>query len=35
MRLKKGVADRYWEDLIFAMAGDEFDPSEEVLRGCT
>ncbi|CCD47341.1 hypothetical protein ACHAP3_003017 [Botrytis cinerea] len=30
VRLKKGVADRYWEDLVFAMAGDEFDPSEEV-----
>jgi translation initiation factor 4E len=31
VRLKKGVADRYWEDLLFAMIGDEFgDASEEV-----
>jgi translation initiation factor 4E len=31
VRLKKGVADRYWEDLVFAMVGDQFaDASEEV-----
>ena len=31
MRLKKGVADRYWEDLILAMIGDQFaEASEEV-----
>lgn len=31
MRLKKGVADRYWEDLLLAMIGDQFaEASEEV-----
>lgn len=31
VRLKKGVADRYWEDLCFAMVGDQFvEASEEV-----
>lgn len=30
VRLKKGVADRYWEELVFAIAGDEFEASEEV-----
>ncbi|KAJ2899982.1 translation initiation factor eIF4E3 [Zalerion maritima] len=25
VRLKKGVADRYWEDLLFAMIGSQFD----------
>ena len=31
VRLKKGVADRYWEDLIFAMLGDQFaEASDEV-----
>jgi translation initiation factor 4E len=31
MRLKKGVADRYWEDLLIAMIGDQFaEASEEV-----
>ncbi|KLU88390.1 translation initiation factor eIF4E3 [Magnaporthiopsis poae ATCC 64411] len=31
VRLKKGVADRYWEDLLFAIVGDQFsDASEEV-----
>ncbi|EUC34834.1 hypothetical protein COCVIDRAFT_24035 [Bipolaris victoriae FI3] len=24
MRLKKGVADRYWEDLLLALVGDQF-----------
>lgn len=24
VRLKKGVADRYWEDLLFAIVGDQF-----------
>ena len=24
MRLKKGVADRYWEDLLLAIVGDQF-----------
>ncbi|KAF2090710.1 IF4E-domain-containing protein, partial [Saccharata proteae CBS 121410] len=31
MRLKKGVADRYWENLLFALIGNEFaEASEEV-----
>ncbi|KAL3478380.1 translation initiation factor eIF 4e-like domain-containing protein [Aspergillus californicus] len=31
MRLKKGVADRYWEDLLLAMVGDQFaEASDEV-----
>ncbi|KAJ5223698.1 Eukaryotic translation initiation factor [Penicillium chermesinum] len=31
VRLKKGVADRYWEDLLLAMAGDQFaEASDEV-----
>ncbi|OAL71369.1 translation initiation factor eIF4E3 [Trichophyton violaceum] len=31
IRLKKGVADRYWEDLLLAMIGDQFaEASDEV-----
>lgn len=31
VRLKKGVADRYWEDLIYAIIGDQFaEASDEV-----
>jgi translation initiation factor 4E len=31
VRLKKGVADRYWEDLVFAIIGDQFaDTSDDV-----
>ena len=31
VRLKKGVADRYWEDLVLAIVGDQFaEASEEV-----
>ncbi len=31
VRLKKGVADRYWEDLLFAIVGDQFmEAGEEV-----
>ncbi|CEN60274.1 translation initiation factor eIF 4e-like domain-containing protein [Aspergillus pseudodeflectus] len=31
VRLKKGVADRYWEDLLLAMVGDQFaEASDEV-----
>lgn len=31
MRLKKGVADRYWEDLLLALIGDQFaEASDEV-----
>ena len=31
MRLKKGVADRYWEELLLALIGDQFaEAAEEV-----
>ena len=31
MRLKKGVVDRYWENLLYALVGDQFlDAGEEV-----
>lgn len=31
IRLKKGVADRYWEELLVAIVGDQFmEASEEV-----
>ncbi|KAM7217452.1 Translation Initiation factor eIF- 4e-like domain containing protein [Rhypophila decipiens] len=31
LRLKKGVADRYWEDLLLAIVGEQFgDASDEV-----
>ena len=31
VRLKKGVANRYWEELVFAIVGDQFaEASEEV-----
>lgn len=31
VRMKKGLADRYWEDLIFAIIGEQFaEASEEV-----
>lgn len=31
VRLKKGVADRYWEDLLYAIIGDQFvEASDEV-----
>jgi len=31
IRLKKGVADRYWEDLLLAIVGDQFmEAGEEV-----
>jgi translation initiation factor 4E len=31
VRMKKGVADRYWEDLLLALLGDQFaDQSDEV-----
>ena len=31
VRMKKGVADRYWEDLLLALIGDQFgDAGEEV-----
>ncbi|TKA68860.1 hypothetical protein B0A49_06163 [Cryomyces minteri] len=33
MRLKKGVADRYWEDLLMAMVGDQFAEAGEEVCG--
>ncbi|TFK39952.1 translation initiation factor eIF 4e-like domain-containing protein [Crucibulum laeve] len=36
IRLKKGVADRIWEDLVLAIIGDQFDecrPTEEAQNG--
>ncbi|KAK0467216.1 eukaryotic translation initiation factor 4E class II [Desarmillaria tabescens] len=35
IRLKKGVADRIWEDLVLAIIGDQFDvcrPSEDAVK---
>lgn len=33
MRLKKGVSDRYWEDLLLAMIGDQFAEAGEEVCG--
>jgi len=33
IRLKKGVADRYWEDLLLAMVGDQFAEAGEEVCG--
>jgi len=33
MRLKKGVCDRYWEDLLMAMVGDQFDVASDEVCG--
>ena len=33
VRLKKGVADRYWEDLLLAMIGDQFNEASEEVCG--
>ena len=33
IRLKKGVADRYWEDLLFAIVGDQFMEAGEEICG--
>jgi translation initiation factor 4E len=33
MRLKKGVADRYWEDLLLAFIGDQFAEAGEEVCG--
>ena len=33
VRLKKGVADRYWEDLLLAMVGDQFAEAGEEVCG--
>jgi translation initiation factor 4E len=28
--LKKGIASRYWEDLLMAILGDQFDVGDEI-----
>ncbi len=33
LRLKKGVADRYWENLVLAMIGDQFAEAGEEVCG--
>ncbi|KAK3679637.1 hypothetical protein LTR78_000012 [Recurvomyces mirabilis] len=33
MRLKKGVADRFWEDLLLAIIGDQFSESGDEVCG--
>jgi translation initiation factor 4E len=33
VRLKKGVADRYWEDLVFAIIGDQLSEVSEEICG--
>lgn len=33
VRLKKGVADRFWEDLLLAMAGDQFAEAGDEVCG--
>lgn len=33
IRLKKGVADRYWENLLLAMIGDQFMEANEEVCG--
>ncbi|KAJ5379503.1 Eukaryotic translation initiation factor [Penicillium cosmopolitanum] len=33
VRLKKGVADRYWEDLLMAMVGDQFAEAGDEVCG--
>jgi translation initiation factor 4E len=30
IRLKKGIASRYWEDVILAIIGEQFDVGSEV-----
>ena len=30
MRLKKGLASRYWEELLLAVVGEQFDVGDEV-----
>lgn len=30
MRLKKGVASRYWEDLVIAIVSGQFDVGDEI-----
>ncbi len=33
MRLRKGVADRYWENILFAIVGDQFAEAGEEVCG--
>jgi len=33
VRLRKGVADRYWEDLLLAIIGDQFSEASEEVCG--
>jgi len=33
IRVKKGVADRYWEDLLFALVGEQFGEAGEEVCG--
>jgi translation initiation factor 4E len=33
IRLKKGVSDRYWEDLLMAIVGDQFAEASEEVSG--
>ncbi|KAI8974317.1 translation initiation factor eIF 4e-like domain-containing protein [Pilobolus umbonatus] len=30
VRIKKGLADRYWESLVLAIIGDQFDVNDEI-----
>lgn len=32
IRLKKGIADRFWEDLVMAIIGDQFDECRSTIR---
>ncbi|OCH96324.1 eukaryotic translation initiation factor 4E class II [Obba rivulosa] len=34
VRLRKGIADRLWEDLVLAIVGDQFDGCVEPDNGC-
>lgn len=33
VRMKKGVADRYWEDLLLSLIGDQFGEAGEEISG--
>ena len=30
VRLKKGLASRYWEDIVLAIVGEQFDVGHEI-----
>lgn len=32
IRLKKGIADRFWEDLVMTIIGDQFDECRSNIR---